>query len=184
MFPESCEGWGGPSALSPLALAQVVVRHFPPEARQVAYAIAAAETGRNPLACGDRGYFIGNEPYWSIGLWQVLTYVRPGRYDRTGLFDPDYNAAAAMDISGGGVNWCPWSVYEESCGQGYTGSYRRYLDEAAEALAAAGADPGDPDGPPVIIYPPGPLAAGAVLPLVLGGALLAAAGLSLARLKE
>lgn len=172
-YPSTCTGWGE-DPITPLALAHVVIRHFPPASRPVAYALAVAESGRNPTACGDRSYFIAGVPYWSIGLWQVFTYVRPGRYDPDALFDPDYNAAAAMDISQGGTNWCPWSTYDESCGIGHTGSYRRYLDEATAALAAAG-------GGGVIIPPPGvPDPSGAVS-LVLGGALLAAAGLSLAR---
>lgn len=178
-YPQDCTGWGE-NPITPLALAHVVIRHFPPAARLVAYALAAAESGRNPSACGDRSYFIAGVPYWSIGLWQVLTYVRPGRYDFDSLFDPDYNAAAAMDISHGGTDWCPWSTYEEGCGRGHTGRYRDFLDEAATALGAAGGGVIVPPDPP----PPdqgGLTGIESNASLILGGALLAAAGLSLAR---
>jgi hypothetical protein len=37
-----------------------------------------------------------------------------------------------VDISGGGANWSPWSVYS-------SGAYQRYL---GQAQAAAGGDPG------------------------------------------
>ena len=141
-FQDLCEGWGGPSAISPAQLAALVVRSFPDgtvpgtgeSIRATAYAVASAESGRNPMACGDRT--IG----YSIGLWQVYLVAHPS-YVPESLYDPGYNAEAAYQISGGGVNWNPWSVFT-------SGSYRSYLAEAATELAAAtgGAAPPPPPG--------------------------------------
>lgn len=57
-YPQSCEGWGGPSAIGQLELAQRIVRRFPRDlvaqtgipVRQTAYAVASAESGRDPFA--------------------------------------------------------------------------------------------------------------------------------------
>lgn len=69
-----------------------------------AAAIAEAESGGKTWVEGD--VTIGG----SIGLWQIYTKAHP-QYDRLKLTDPDYNAQAAFEISGGGRNWMPWSTY-------------------------------------------------------------------------
>jgi len=55
------------------------------------------------------------------GLWQINDKWHPEFNDFNRLLtDPDYNAAAAFQISGHGVDWTPWATYND-------GSYRKYL---------------------------------------------------------
>ncbi len=136
--PYSCWDRG---ALSGNELAALVRSHFPyPDClggtqtgeskRVTAYAVARAEStrpgesGANPSACGD----IDNPApgHMSIGLWQINTYWHTpprGNYDRCKLFEPDYNANAAREISNNGNNWNPWSAWKN-------GNYEQYLTEA------------------------------------------------------
>jgi len=156
-----CEGWGGPHTITAAQLASLVVAIFPdgvvPQTgeriRVTAYAVAKAESGRNPWACGDE--------LQSVGLWQIYTPAHP-QYDYDSLFDSGYNANAALEISQGGANWNAWCTWEETaCGGHGTGSYRNHLDEARQAL-------GD-----VVIPPPG--AGLGVAPALLGLSLVGAA---------
>jgi len=118
------------SALSGAELAALVRNHFPLGAvpqtgesiRVTAYAVARAESGGNPSACGDNGM--------SIGLWQIYTPAHP-EYDKCRLFEEDYNAEAARQISSNGVNWNPWCVWEKTaCGGKGNENYKAYLTEA------------------------------------------------------
>lgn len=78
---------------------------------RIAVAIALAESGGVPNALGDSGV--------SVGLWQINTRAHP-KYSRAHLAIPFNNALAAYEISKGGTDWSPWSVYK-------SGSYLRYL---------------------------------------------------------
>lgn len=113
--------------LSDAAAADLVRRHFAVN-QDIALAIAMAESGLNLDAHNTSGED-------SRGLWQIN--VAPDanpQYASWNLYDPDLNAQAAFEISSGGTYWCPWSVFEESCGIGHTGSYRSYLSRARAAL--------------------------------------------------
>lgn len=143
-YPASCQGWGGSNSLSNASLADLVRRHFPdgtvPQTghniRVTAYAIGRAESGGNPLACGDNNL--------SVGIWQIYTLAHP-QYIPYFLFDPDYNAQVALDISGG-IDFNAWCTWEPSaCGGRGTSSYRTYLAEAEQAL---GQIPPPPPPPP------------------------------------
>ncbi|MGB6874160.1 MAG: amidase domain-containing protein, partial [Dehalococcoidia bacterium] len=125
--PYSC--WDR-SALSGDALAALVRSHFPlggvPQTgesmRVTAYAVAKAESGGNPSACGDSDR--------SIGLWQINMDAHP-TYDECLLFEKDYNANAAVQISSSGTNWNPWCTWEKSaCGGNGNEAYKQYLTEA------------------------------------------------------
>lgn len=139
--PAGC--WTTP-ALSSAQLAGLVVRHFPvgvvPQTglgiRETAYAVARAESGGNPTACGDACR--------SFGPWQVFTGVWP--YTAEQLFDPEFSAAVSFSpISSGGLNWNPWCTWEPTaCGGVGNSSYRAFLSEAAAALGA----PAPPPPPP------------------------------------
>jgi soluble lytic murein transglycosylase-like protein len=78
---------------------------------ELAAAVALAESGGNALAVGDFGR--------SFGLWQIHTPAHP-EYSGQSLFDPDYNARAALAISKQGADWSPWTTYKN-------GTYKRYL---------------------------------------------------------
>lgn len=95
---------------------------FRGEALVTIVAIAGAESGWRPDAVGDSG--------WSHGLWQVYTKAHP-QYPAARLKDPAYNAAAAWEISGGGGNFRPWSVYK-------SGAYKQYLPQARQAVSGVG----------------------------------------------
>ena len=134
--------------ISDSALAALVRRHFgdlPLGTQRFAFAIALAESGGHIEAWNRSGED-------SRGLWQIN--VGPGANTDMAawdLFDPDVNARAARVIHDRNSGWCPWSVYEEWCSRGHTGSYRTYLPRARAALPEPGPAPGPPPGPP-----PGP----------------------------
>lgn len=110
--------------------ADIVRRHFTVN-QDIALAVAMAETGGSLDA--DAHNTSGED---SRGLWQINVAPNANpQYAGWNLFDPEINAQAAFEISSGGTYWCPWSVYEESCGPGHTGSYRGYLTRARNALA-------------------------------------------------
>lgn len=133
--PAQC--WSS-SSLSDSELANLVQSYFPTGTIQatgeniqaVAFAVAKAESRGNPTACGDCGksrcYDSDNPDTSSIGLWQINLRWHP-EYDRSSLFDPNYNAKAAQEISSNGQNWQPWSTYKNR-------AYQDYLDDAAQAL--------------------------------------------------
>lgn len=78
----------------------------------LAAAVAMAESGGDPNAYGDAQY--GG----SIGLWQVNLPSHPN-YSEQDLYDPTFNAKAALSISSNGTNWKPWTTYR-------TGAYLKY----------------------------------------------------------
>jgi hypothetical protein len=84
-----------------------------------AYAVAIAESGGKPTACGDKNQ--------SIGLWQIYMPAHFKEYDAGSLFDCDNNAKAAQAISNHGKNWEAWSTWKDD-------TYRNHLKEAREAL--------------------------------------------------
>jgi hypothetical protein len=100
-----------------------------PAAAVTATAIAKAESGLRTDAVGDVGL---QDSKWgpSIGLWQVRSVkAESGKgtsRDGTRLADPAFNARSMVEISGGGTNWRPWSVFLH-------GSYRQFVDQAAAA---------------------------------------------------
>lgn len=123
-------------------------------------AIAQAESARDPMAVGDVGLQNGT---WgpSVGLFQIRTLkAETGTgSDRdieklTG--NPQAQVEAALNISGQGRNFRPWSTYT-------SGSYKKFLDtplredaslprsgggqaaEAGRAAEPAGADPFEMD---------------------------------------
>jgi hypothetical protein len=85
---------------------------FPPESIDVAAAVAMAESGGRPE-------IQVHEPNgtWSFGLWQINSVHGHSPSD---LFDPDYNARTALELSKGGTDWHLWSAFKN-------GDYRRYL---------------------------------------------------------
>jgi hypothetical protein len=94
-----------------------------PAQAQTAAAIAMAESGGVPNALGDSGD--------SVGLWQVDTAFHPG-LSKVDLTNPNFNAQQAINISGNGGNWTPWSTYCSSgngvnCVNPGGGAYRKYL---------------------------------------------------------
>ena len=95
-----------------------------------ATAVALAESSGNPGATGDTS--LANAKWGpSVGLWQVRTLnAAPGgdfrneSFLRSGIGN---QAAAAFNISGGGSNFRPWSVYT-------SGAYRKFLGQARGAV--------------------------------------------------
>lgn len=106
---------------------------FRGNALQTMVAIARGESGLNPRAHNP------NPPDDSYGLWQInmLGSMGPSRRQQWGLqsndelFDPNKNARAAFDLSGGGSNFRPWTVYTR-------GVYNQYMDEAKAAMTSTG----------------------------------------------
>jgi hypothetical protein len=81
---------------------------------ELAAAVAMAESGGRPDV-------VVPEPHGSpsYGLWQIHLSDHP-QYNGQNLLDPRINALAALSISSGGINWQPWSAFNN-------GSYRQYL---------------------------------------------------------
>lgn len=100
------------------------------DALTTAVAIAGGESGWNPDAEGDTTI---TDATWgpSIGIWQVRSlWGQQGTgatRDPDRLHDPAFNAASMVEISSGGTNWQPWSVYT-------SGAWRSYLPEARAAV--------------------------------------------------
>jgi hypothetical protein len=96
----------------------------------IAIAVAMGESGLNPSAMGDTAL---TNATWgpSIGLWQIRSLkAEKGKgtsRDATRLTDPAFNARAAYEISSGGKNWRPWTVYN-------TGGYLRHMIAARKAF--------------------------------------------------
>ena len=95
----------------------------------VATAVAMAESGLRTDAVGDTSLQNGT---WgpSVGLWQIRSLkadAGTGRArDDTRLTDPVFNARAMAEVSAGGTNWRPWSVFT-------SGKYRSHLDQVTNA---------------------------------------------------
>lgn len=98
----------------------------------------------------------------SVGLWQIRSLHRErqtGRSrDATRLRDPQFNARAMFEISSGGTNWQPWSVYK-------SGSYKANMKLAQAAVGISG-------GP----FVPGPGGGGVSTSLASVGSVLQGAG--------
>ena len=80
----------------------------------LAAAVAMAESGGNSQAHGDLQY--GGDG--SIGLWQIFTVAHP-QYTSAQLYDPVFNAKAALATSQNGKNWQPWTTFRD-------GAYKRW----------------------------------------------------------
>ena len=106
-------GGGGGSVSSPGILRDAAMRAgFRGQALEIALAVAMAEGGGRINAIGDNGQ--------SVSSWQIHMPSHPN-YSRDRLLtDPYYAAQAAYEISGGGRNWNPWTMYRN-------GGYRQYL---------------------------------------------------------
>ena len=111
---------------------------FTGESAAVATAIAMGESGGRTDARGDTTITTSR---WgpSIGLWQIRSLNADrgtGRQrDEIANLNPATNARHAFQISGGGTNWRPWSVYSN-------GRYRAFLARARMAVANPSATPG------------------------------------------
>lgn len=97
-------------------------------------AISNGESGRNPHAVGD--VELANDKWSnSVGLAQVRSLHElkgtGATRDEDALSDPLHNAQAAFEISGGGSNFKPWTVYQK-------GIYKAYLNDARRAARDLG----------------------------------------------
>jgi hypothetical protein len=116
------------ATLSQSELANLVENSFPSgttnsgeNIQVIAYAVACAESSKQPCVAGDNGD--------SIGLWQI-NVPSHSEYDPNQLTDPSYNANAAFQISSGGKNWKPWTTWNN-------GAYKQYIPEAESVLGVA-----------------------------------------------
>lgn len=102
---------------------------FRDNALEIAYAVAMGESGAKAKAHNDDAS-TGDDSY---GLFQInmLGAMGPERrklYElksNEDLFDPAVNARVAYELSEGGKNWSPWSVYNN-------GAYKKYYDPKAD----------------------------------------------------
>lgn len=106
-------------------------------------AIAKGESRFDPDVHGDVN--LANSKWGnSIGLWQVRSLkAEEGKgtwRDASRLEDPYFNARAAYNISSGGKNLTPWTVYNK-------GIYKKYMGEATQAVQSMGGDPDLRDRP-------------------------------------
>jgi hypothetical protein len=85
----------------------------------LAASVALAESGGVTNAVGDSGH--------SLGLWQINIPSHP-EVDPAQLFDPTYNARAALQISRNGTNWNPWTTYR-------TGAYQKYMPSGSGQMS-------------------------------------------------
>lgn len=113
---------GGSTLSAPIAAAIALA-----ESGGCQYALAAPTDIRPVRQCVYRQ--TGGE--FSIGLWQINTApdAHPD-YDRDQLFNPGYNAHAAVAIASGGNNFRPWSTFT-------SGAYRSHLGGAAAPTGRA-----------------------------------------------
>lgn len=89
-----------------------------------AAAIAMVESSGDPLAKNI------SPREQSYGLWQINVLAHP-QYDPNALFDPTFNAQAALAISSGGSNWHPWQTSSEPGPHGEPAPYLQYMPGAA-----------------------------------------------------
>lgn len=87
---------------------------FSPEAAKIMAAIGMAESGGDPTARANT--------QWedSRGLYQINLNAHP-QYKSVDLSDPYENAKAAYEVSNGGTNFGPWTMFTN-------GKYQDYLD--------------------------------------------------------
>lgn len=103
-------------------------------AAPIAAAIALAESGGNTSSLNNNA----STGDYSVGLWQVnyfgpLLASRSTRYGPPSELqsNPDLQAKAAIDISGNGRNWQPWTTYT-------SGAYKRYLQANTYTIPTEG----------------------------------------------
>jgi hypothetical protein len=140
-------GGGGPSINVPTAgtisveqaLRLAKSAGFSGSALQTIVAIAMGESGLRPDAKGDINL---QDAKWgpSVGLWQVRTLKADTGQGTTRdiqklLADPNFQAKAAWDISGGGRNFQPWSVWK-------SGKHTQHMPVVQQAMQQHGI--GDP----------------------------------------
>lgn len=108
----------------------------PADKSDVAAAIALAESGGNPGAIDNTAYSDqphyhapakGNEPEYSVGLWQVNVLAHR-QYSDAALLVPIKNADAAVAISNHGQDFSAWSTYTD-------GAYLHYITGSAPTVA-------------------------------------------------
>lgn len=92
---------------------------------KIALAVAAAESANFTDMTGDEN--LGG----SYGPWMIHHPSHPQYNIRRLQTDWDYAAKAAYEVSRGGRNWGPWTMFRN-------GGYRRYLDEARRAAISSG----------------------------------------------
>jgi hypothetical protein len=98
----------------------------------LAAAVAMAESSGFSAAVGDSGK--------SLGLWQINIPSHPN-YDPQKLFEPAYNAQAALAISKLGTDWNPWWTTM------HTGAYKRYMPAPVAGTAQLEARAVEPPTP-------------------------------------
>lgn len=111
--------------LSPQQVYQICLQvGFPPQQATIMTAIAMGESGLSTDALNDRGEF-------SVGLFQINMNAHGNRFGSyADLRDPVNNARAAFELSNGGRNLRPWTVFTK-------GIYEQYMP-AAQAAATGG----------------------------------------------
>jgi len=114
----------------------------PAASADVAAAIAQAESGGDPSVIDNTAYptragyhapSAGAQPEYSVGLWQINLVAHPG-YSEASMLTPAGNAAAAVAISSGGLDFSAWTTYVD-------GAYLPFLSSAGPA------PPAGPTGP-------------------------------------
>lgn len=124
--------------LSPSQIASAAAEAgFPAAAIPTVVAIAMAESGGNTEAYNGEGL----DRSWGLMQINVHPQANPAMATRYDLTDPVQNMQAALEISGGGVNFKPWTTYTG-------GAYRQYLGSEGgtqvtnqSAPAGVGSDP-------------------------------------------
>ena len=102
-----------------------------PAAAVTATAIAIGESGLKTDNVGDLTIQTGD---WgpSIGLWQIRSLKSQSgtgkSRDATRLKDPQFNARSMVEISNGGKNWVPWTIFKN-------GAYKDYLSKVTTSVA-------------------------------------------------
>lgn len=97
---------------------------FSGESLAIAIAVAMAESGGRSVTSAPN-----SDGSYDRGLWQINSVHT--QYDAARLIsDVNYNAQAAWEISGGGVNWSPWYTYEGAAP--HNGSYKQFMDAARQ----------------------------------------------------
>lgn len=137
--PEAATGPGKAVASGKAMTAAEVARiahgaGFRGEALVTAVAIAIGESGLRPDAKGDTT--ITNEKWGpSVGIMQVRSLnAQRGKgtvRDELANMDPVVNLRAAFEISAGGTNFKPWTVYTK-------GIYKNNLKTARDAVSTLG----------------------------------------------
>lgn len=147
------------AAATPQQLAQLAYNAgFRGQALTTAVAVAMAESSGNTGALNDNA----STGDYSVGAWQVnyfgkLMQERTAKYGAPQVLqaNPQGQAAAAFDISGGGKDFSAWTTYT-------SGAYQQYMGEAQQAASAVkGPAPVNPQnltgaqGAPLDIAAPG-----------------------------